>query len=1096
MSSRLQLRLLGAFSFVFDGRQISGLSSLRLQSLLSYLALRRDIAESRQHLAALFWPDTTETQARSNLRQLVHQLRQALPEAETFIQVDATSLRWLSESPFTFDVADLEQACARAALAAKRHDSAAQQDALREADDLYRGPLLPNCFDDWIVPERERLQQCHLQILEQLVDLCELQGDFSAAIRYGQRLIKSDPLSEERYRRVMRLYVRNNDRAGALRVYHACAAALQSELGIEPDPATRAEYEQLLRLDRTPVPSAPRRPALAVRTTLVGRRREWEELQQAWSRVATGGPHFMLVTGEAGIGKSRLSEEFLSWAGQQGAITAKTRSYAAEGQLSLAPVTDWLRTDAIGSQLRQLEPIWLTEVARVLPELLAERLDVPHFEPVSEYGQRQRFFEALARAVLATPQSLVLLIDDLQWCDGETLEWLHFLLRFNPEARLLVIGCARAEELPPHHPLHTLVHHLNHAARATEMSLPPLDAAETAKLAAQVAGREWDVDELMFLFRETAGFPLFVVETVRARLGQVNVRTGSPESPGAMPSTEDDSALPSRVRAVLTNRIEQLSPAAREIAELAAVIGREFTLDLLVVAGRLDVDETVRALDELWRRRILREHGADSYDFTHDKLREVAYAGISVPQRRMLHHRIAQALALAHADDLDSVSGQLAYHYERGGLVKEALPEYQRAAAVAQRVYANEEAIALLARGLGLLQRLPAGYKRDQEELRLQLALAPLYRVTKGWAAPELEHVLERTLALCDTVGGDSERAQALYGLQSLYAVQSKLARVQLVSDDLRTLYQRSLGTVPPFADMMLAGAQLHLGRITAANEQFDQIIAKHDPDQILRIQESQGSNYAAHARAWQSHALWCLGYPQQAYERGLDAVQLVQALNQPFSEALVSAYLALLQQLRADDAEFRDWADAALELARKYRAPYYLAWSEILLSYALACERPDEAHIQRLRASISEFSASGARLRLPYYLSLLARIYADAGRLEDALAVLDEARAASRAHNERLWDSELLRLRGELLLASGTDAEEVEAALLRALEIARSQLARSFELRAAVSLARFWTDQQRRHEAKSLLDDVYSHFTEGFDTPDLRQARAFMSQM
>src|SRR5256885_251513 len=216
----------------------------------------------------------------------------------------------------------------------------------------------------------------------------------------------------------------------------------------------------------------------------------------------------------------------------------------------------------------------------------------------------------------------------------------------------------------------------------------------------------------------------------------------------------------------------------------------------------------------------------------------------------MLHRRVAQALEALHAEDLDSVSGQIASHYERAGMIEQALPYYQRAAAVAQCVYANEDAISLLSRSLKSLELLPAGAKRDKQELSLQLALAPLYRVTKGWATPELERVLDRALALCDTVGDEAQRAQTLYGLQSVYVVQDKLERVQMVSDELHTLYQRSLGTVPPpFAGMMLAGARLHLGRITEGNAQFAEIIAAHDPDQILYFQESQGSNYAALAR-------------------------------------------------------------------------------------------------------------------------------------------------------------------------------------------------------------------------------------------------------
>lgn len=228
------------------------------------------------------------------------------------------------------------------------------------------------------------------------------------------------------------------------------------------------------------------------------------------------------MTGEAGIGKSRLAEEFLLWASQQGAVTARTRSYAAEGQLSLAPVTDWLRSEGLRVPLRQLDEVWLAEVARILPELLTEQPALPRYESVTE-GQRQRFFEALAHAILAAPQPLLLVLDDLHWCDHETLAWLHFLLRFDPAARLLVIGCAREEELPPHHPLHTLLLHLRNSTPVTEIALEPLDAAETAKLASQVAKRELDVDEGLRFYHETEGYPLFVVEMIRAALERTGV---------------------------------------------------------------------------------------------------------------------------------------------------------------------------------------------------------------------------------------------------------------------------------------------------------------------------------------------------------------------------------------------------------------------------------------------------------------------------------------------------------------------------------------------------------------------------------------------
>ncbi len=1093
----LHIRLLGDFNLLYSGLQVTSLNTARLRSLLAYLVLHRGVPQQRQHLAFLFWPDAIEAQARNNLRQLLHQLRQALPTVEHFLSTDTHMVYWHPVTPCYLDVAEFEQALTLADEAARRNDQRALQDALEQADSLYRGELLPGCYDEWILPERDRLRQGHLQVLEHLLHLFEVQGNYSIAIRYAQRLLGLDPLSEDFVRRLMHLFALNNDRASALHVYHTCVTTLQRELGVDPDSATREAYERLMQHE-TPVIAARTQPTLLAATpTLIGRKQEWMALQEVWHAASTGEPRFVLVTGEAGIGKSRLTEEFLLWASQQGAVTAKARSYAAEGQLSLAPVTDWLRSDGLRSNLRQLDKVWLTEVMRLLPELFAEQPDLPHYEAVTEYGQRQRFFEALARAILVAPQPLLLLIDDIQWCDQETLEWLHFLLRFDSTARLLIVGCAREEELPPHHPLRTLLLHLRSTMSATELTLQPLDAAETGQLASQVANRELDMDSVMHLFQETEGYPLFVVEMVRAGVGRVTAHASEIDRYHRQSPLDNTPVLPPRVHAVLAGRLQQLSASAREFVELAATIGREFTLDLLITVSNADTDSAVCALDELWHKRIVREHSANSYDFTHDKLREVAYGEISAPQRRMLHRRVAQALEAMHSEeDLDSVSGQIVSHYERAGMIEQALPSYQRAAAVSQHVYANEDAISLLSRSLQLLELLPTGSKRDKQELTLHLALAPLYRVTRGWATPELERTLDRSLALCDTVGNDTQRAQTLFGLQSLYVVQAKLERVHMISDELQKLYQRSIGTVPPFADMMLGGAKLHLGRITDGNAHLARIIAAYDPDQLIHLQESQGMNYAAQARAWQAHALWCLGYPQQALERGLDAVKLVQNLDQPFNQILASAYLALLQQLCADKVVAREHAEQAYAFASKYQAPYYRTWASILVSYALALDQPDEERIGHLRSSITEFKAAGARLRLPYYLSLLAHICGKAGRVEEGLASIDEALSEARTHNERWWDAELHRLRGEFLLMSGADVADGEAALLRAIEIARSQQARSLELRAAMSLARLWSTHNRSDDARQQLSEVYAWFTEGFETPDLQAARLLLAQL
>lgn len=667
----LRIRLLGEFSLVYGDEPVTTVNTARMQSLLSYLVLHRDAPQARHHLAYQFWPDSAEPQARTNLRKLFHYLHQALPDAERFLCADTHTLQWRPEAPFSLDVAEFESAASMVA----------SPQALRQAVALYRGDLLPSCYEDWILPERERLRQVLVEATERLVALLEDERDYQAAIGYAQRLLQYDPLNEATYRHLMRLHALGGDRATALRAYHACATILQRELGVEPGPTTREAYERLLRVDETTAPlPGPKTPAAFA---LVGRQAEWARLQAAWHAALHVGPRLVLISGEAGIGKSRLAEELLQWANRQGLATASAYCYAAEGALAYAPVAAWLRA----RPLPALDSLWLSEVARLLPEILITSPDVPPPGPLSEAWQRGRLFEALARAILGdrtvVAAPLLLLIEDLQWCDPDTLEWLGYLLRFNPQARLLVVGTLRTEEVDAGHPLAALLTDLRRAGQLTEIVLGPLIESETAALAAEVTGQPLEREQAASLYRETEGVPLFVVESLHAGL--------------------TTAGLPPQVETVLAARLAQLTPPARELAGVAAVIGHAFRVDVLAQASGVGEEALMRGLDEMWRRRIVREQGTDNYDFSHAKLRDVAYAGLSAAYRRLLHRRVAEALVAIHAHDVDAISAQVATHYEQAGLPEQAVSYYRRAAAAAQRVYANQNAIIYLSRAIELI---------------------------------------------------------------------------------------------------------------------------------------------------------------------------------------------------------------------------------------------------------------------------------------------------------------------------------------------------------------------------------------------------------
>jgi predicted ATPase len=369
-------------------------------------------------------------------------------------------------------------------------------------------------------------------------------------------------------------------------------------------------------------------------THLVGRQHEWKQIQLVWQNVITGRPQLLVLSGDAGIGKTRLAEELLRWVEHDGIPTATARRYANESELAYGPITSWLKTELIQTALPTLADVWLTEIARLVPGILTQRRDLPRPTPMTESWQRQHLFDALAHAVLHTVrQPLVLFLDDMQWCSSETLAWLRYLLRFDTQARLLLIGTMRSNEVTNKHPLQSFFTTLHREQQVTEIELEPLSVFETAALAKQVGGRDISSSQATLLHRETEGNPLFVVEMLR-----VNSSTAR---------------LPFTVQSIIADRLARLSTNALDVMSVASVIGRAFTFDVLAYVSKLEEEVLVLGLEELWQRRIVQELGEHEYSFTHDKLREGAYTAMSSARRCLLQHRVAEYngprnLALCH----------------------------------------------------------------------------------------------------------------------------------------------------------------------------------------------------------------------------------------------------------------------------------------------------------------------------------------------------------------------------------------------------------------------------------------------------------------
>ena len=429
----------------------------------------------------------------------------------------------------------------------------------------------------------------------------------------------------------------------------------------------------------------------AQRRGLVGRHDEWQQLQDVWRLVQGGEARCVLLWGEAGIGKTHLAEELINWVQRQGFPWASSRSYAVEGALTYAPVAEWLRSSAIRQALAEIDDLWRVELARLLPDLLVDRSDLPQPGPMTESWQQQRFFQSIVQAISATKSPLMLHLDDMQWTDVETLTLLQFLLHAARNRPLLLLGGIRSEDAGRNEALAEFVAATRHAGVLSELRLGPLSAKETTELAVQTIGDTIDPAIAEALYAGSEGHPLYLIESVRSGLNRSHLASENEESQRAY--SYDSSVLPPRIHRLLATRLDQLSPSAIEVASVAAVIGRSFDYSILGAAVSLDEVAFLDALDELLRQQMIREQPGNRYDFSHDRIREVTYLEVNRARRRFYHRQVAGALESVHGDNLDEFAGELAAHFAQAGDAPAAYGYYRRAANYALSQYGLQDAV-------------------------------------------------------------------------------------------------------------------------------------------------------------------------------------------------------------------------------------------------------------------------------------------------------------------------------------------------------------------------------------------------------------------
>ncbi len=837
---------------------------------------------------------------------------------------------------------------------------------------------------------------------------------------------------------------------------------------------------------------------------LIGRGEELELLLRCWHQAKGGEGQVVLLSGEPGIGKSRL-------------LAALQERLAAEPQVALRYFCAPHRQDSafhpIIAQLGRAAmlgrsdppPVRLAKLATLLartqtpPEdvaLLAELLSIPGGEryPAVAFTpqlKRERTFTALLGQLegLARERMVLVTFEDVHWIDPSSRELLDLLVERIASLPVLLLVTFRPEFRTP----------WQGQPHVAELSLNRLDRCQATALVRRVA-RDLTLPEDLVaeIVERTDGVPLFVEELTKAVLEAETGEAAGRIAAGAAPA---GLAVPATLHASLMARLDRLGPAARELAQVGAAIGREFDHALLAAVADRDEAALAAALDRLVGAGLVSRRGVPpeaSYLFKHALVQDAAYGTLLRDRRRRLHGRIAHTLE-ERSPGLTGMAPELiARHLAEAGEAERAIPYWRRAGELAAGRSADVEAVAHLSAGLALTRTLPAARDLLEEELALCLAIGGPLIATRGYAAADVERTYSRAWALRDQLGRSAELFPVLRGLWHYNLVRGDLrlahdlsARLVALAEEQgeplrRALARRALGT-----------SLFSLGRFADATAALDEgiaiddaVAAWDDPAHLRLYTERAG----VAGRLFSARALWFLGFPNRASATVDAGLALADRLAHPYSLAFALTWAAVLHAFRREFAAALRRADAAIGIAREYRMPIWRAQATMCRGFALVGHGRYDEGITALRTGLADWNGIGARFMETQWLGLMAEAHIRVHRFDHALAALDRATETAAATAECYYQAKLYRLRGVVLART---CREAEAAVLlqQAIDTAKGQQARSLELRAAATLARVWQGHGRHAQAHDLLAPVHGWFTEGFATADLRDAKALLDE-
>jgi predicted ATPase len=889
----------------------------------------------------------------------------------------------------------------------------------------------------------------------------------------------------------------------------------------------------------------------------VGRKGELEGLHGYLDRTLAGQGQVCFVTGQAGCGKTALVRQFLqqSLTADPDLIVALGGCNAQTGigdpylpfREALAMLTSEGATQPSAGKiapenadrLRAVLAHSVQVLVEVAPDLIGVFVPgvtllghvgkavvekVGWMDQLDELAKRKagpgepvavqsRIFEQYTAFLqrLSTKTPLILFLDDLQWADNASLGLLFQLGRHVEASRILILGCYRPNDIAlgrggERHPLEPVVHELTRYKGDVLIDLDGIPETTRRQFVDAVLDAEPNdlgEDFRQALFHQTGGHALFTVELIRTLQERGDLVRDGDGRWREDPSLDWD-ALAARVEGVIAERIGRLDQGLKQMLAVASVEGEQFAAEVVARVQGMSEREAIRRLsNDLQRRhRLVSALGLvqpgqvrlSLYAFEHHLFHLHVYAGLGEAERAYLHRDVGQVLETLFESRTEEVAAQLARHFEEAGILVKAAAYRLQAGSRAHRLSAHQEAADHLTRGLELLTSLPQGVERLQLELGLQTSLGTALIAMRGYACPEVEQAYARARELCRALGDPPQVIPVLFGLCLFYMMRGELRKARDEGERLLRLAQQVgeigyvVGVHFPLGQAFLMQAELERSRW-----HLEQVSALYDPVRDRDLARQQVHDPAVASLLFLSWTLWLQGYPEQATTKMEAALKLAEELAHPYTITQAALLASCLHQFLRRWPQCQAQAETALEQSDHRHFRFLQAGSTMHRGSALAHQGRVEEGISVLRQGLAAWEATGTQLALPYSHARLAEAYLLAGRRQDGLRALDESFCGVE---EVWWLAEQYRIRAELLLLTPGFETEAEASLQQALDVARDQKSKSLELRAAMSLARLLRRQGRAAEGRDLLTESYGWFTEGFQTPDLCEARELLDEL